>query len=47
LTHQEGHTAIQRDLDRLEKWADIKFNKKKHKVLGKNNPMNQYMLEAT
>ena len=47
----EGHAAIQRDLDRLEKWADgnlMKLNKEKCKVLhlGRNNPMPQYMLEA-
>ncbi|PKU33293.1 hypothetical protein llap_16403 [Limosa lapponica baueri] len=30
-------------------WADrnlMKFNKEKYKVLGRNNPMRQYMLEA-
>ncbi|GAB0209103.1 mitochondrial enolase superfamily member 1 [Grus japonensis] len=48
----EDHAVIQRDLDRLEKWADrnlMKFNKGKCKVLHlrRNNPMQQYMLGAT
>ena len=47
----EGHAAIQGDLSRLEKWADrnlMKFNNEKCKVLllGRNNPMHQYMLGA-
>jgi len=48
----EGRAAIQRDLNRLEKWADrnlVKFNKDKCKVLhvGRNNPMYQSMLGVT
>ncbi|KAK4811178.1 hypothetical protein QYF61_019809 [Mycteria americana] len=47
----EGCAAIQRDLDRLEKWADrilIQFSKRRCKVLHlrRNNPMHQYMLGA-
>jgi len=47
----EGHAAIQRDLDGLEKWANryfAKFSKEKCKVLQlvTNNPMHQYMLGA-
>ena len=41
----EGCAATQRDLHRLEKWADrnpTKFNKILH--LGSNNPMHQYRL---
>lgn len=42
----EGHTAIYRNLDRLEKWADRnlqQFNKGKCRVLplGNNNTMHQ------
>ncbi|GAB0179219.1 mitochondrial enolase superfamily member 1 [Grus japonensis] len=45
----EDHAAIQRDLNRLEKWADrnlTKFNKGKCNVLHleRNKPRHQYML---
>ena len=42
----EGCAAIQRDLNRLEKWADKNLIKSKVLRLGRNNPMYQYMLGA-
>lgn len=48
----EGHAAIQRDLDRVEKWDDrnlIIFNKEKYQdvALQRSNPRQSYIVEAS
>jgi len=52
LQAQESHVDIQRDLNRLEEWANrnvMKFIKEKCQIfhLWRNNPKQQYMLEAS
>ena len=47
----EGHAAIQRDVDGLEKWLNrnlVKFNNRKCRVqhLERNNPMHHYTCRA-
>lgn len=48
----ESHNAMQGEHSKLEKWSDrklMKFNKRKCKflLLGRSNPMHQYMLEGS
>ncbi|PKU40414.1 hypothetical protein llap_9280 [Limosa lapponica baueri] len=49
--HVKGRNAIQRDMDRLKKWARanlMKFNKAKYKVLhvGRGNPKHKHRLDG-